>query len=254
MFEYNKSKIENFKNNINWYKKKFHIKIDDIYVQNQLALQLYKGILFKIFAYVLLFIIIIAFGLYISKYNNYIINLYSRFLNSNKESSINFIGTIIGGIFGFIGAILIFSLQELKASLIRKKNAKNELSLLIIQVLYAYNKLIGMSEQKSSDNSTNSYKVIFQDNLVRGKFIFLKDWDKYLVHLDNIEDVQSISMFLTHLQSLDESDQDLSRDNYYTTGKLLVHPLNIDVILRKYDKLYLDNNFITHYREECAFQ
>lgn len=173
----------------------------------------------------------------------------------------NYSITITTGTVGLVSAFIIYKLQNLSSLSLDKSKSSKETSLLIKQLLYAYNRVIGLSDQGKPEYMDTVHNDFFEKNI-----IFLNDWSKYLIHLDDIEDIQNIAMFLNRLQKLDlneieKSYGDLSkgkgfnfiRETFYALGKNMIR-LNIDSILLKYDNLYLNGEFKSKYRIKYPYQ
>ena len=173
----------------------------------------------------------------------------------------NYTTLIITGLIGLVSAFIIYKLQSLSSLSLDKSKAFKDTSLLMKQLLYAYNRVIGLSDQGKPEYSDTVHNDFYEKNI-----IFLNDWSKHLIHLEDIEDIQNIAMFLNVLEKLNLNELeerygnlsqgegfDFVRNTFYGIGKNMIR-MNIDSILLKYDKLYLHGEFKKKYRVEYPYQ
>lgn len=179
---------------------------------------------------------------------------------SDSSDKLAFTGTIIAGILGTTGTLVAMIINNyIKDRKDRKKEHK-EICLLMKQLLYSYNRVIGLSEQGRPELSYTSHN----ENSTE-KIIFLDEWTKYLIHLDNLEDLQCIILFLKLIDGLNIQEiieRDTSdmvegyrsiRDTFYGIGKEMIR-LDIQNILYRYDKVYLKGIFKKKYMVEYPYQ
>lgn len=206
----------------------------------------------KLFIFLLIALGIAGIGI------KFVLDYMGSTTNSDKLA---FSGAVIASIVGIlgtlVGTIVTSFLSDRKE---RKKEYKN-ICLLMKQVLYCYNRIIGLSLEGRPELS---YTVHNSHHLER--LVFLDDWTKYLIYIEDLDDAQCITMFLNILEKLDIRDMvskidatdmvegyDPVRDSFYGIGKEMMR-LNIDPILLKYDKLYLKGRFKKRYRVKNAYQ
>lgn len=181
--------------------------------------------------------------------------------NTTNGDKLAFSGAVIASIVGILGTLIATMVTSfLNDRKERKKEYKN-VCLLMKQVLYSYNRIIGLSSYGNPELSLTVHNTDHFDRLV-----FLEDWTKYLIHIDNLDDVQCIIIFLNMVEKFNirdiESKVDTSimadgydpiRDSFFGIGQEMIR-LNIDTILLKYDKLYLKGRFKKKYRVKDPYQ
>lgn len=181
--------------------------------------------------------------------------------NTTNSDKLAFSGAVIASIVGILGTLTGTMVTSFLSDRRERKKEYKNICLLMKQVLYSYNRIIGLSLEGRPELS---YTVHNANNLER--LVFLEDWTKYLIHIEDLDDAQCITMFLNILEKVDIRDMvsnidttnmaegyDPVRDSFYGIGKEMMR-LNIDNILLKYDKLYLKGRFKKRYRSEYAYQ
>lgn len=227
-------------------RKKIHSYIHDKYIYNIKYINYHIETLF-IYIDLIISILFLFFILNISIKN--ILN----YTNVNIHKDIlSFLGAIIASIVGILGTLITTIINNFLNKLKERREEQKKVCLIMKQLLYAYNRIIGLSKQGREELISTIHNYDELNNL-----IFLENWSEYLIYINDLDDLQCITMFLYKVENININDINNYeygiRNYFYGFGKRMID-LDIEKILLKYDKLYLKKQFKKRYKPEYPYQ